>query len=224
MNIIRIKISMIIKYPLFLYRMLKRLSKELLGFSLGWMDVWIDGWISEWKDKLTIENSTSTCPKRLSLYEKESVFSSVHAFNWLNETKIHNRAPSSHLIYIFHFSWPCSPIHSKIPRNMTRITLKNPFSSQCNNLISSCEHGILVSLNIMTPLLFYQMVIPPPIIYFPLSILMIRISLQVHLNTPGSRTYMSMEKSFSLWHNNWMPLLGCSYSETSNKLSFPSLF
>lgn len=82
--IIRIKISMIIKYPLFLYSMLKRLSKELLGFSLGCMYVWIDGWIREWKDRLTIESSTSTCPKRLSLYEKESVFSSVHAFNdWM---------------------------------------------------------------------------------------------------------------------------------------------
>lgn len=182
-----------------------------------WMDTWMEG--QTYYRKFDIH-----LPKKIkSIWERVSVlFSSC--LQWLNETQIHNRGPSSQLIYIFHFFWPCSPIHSKIPGNMTRITLKNPFSSQCNNLISSCEHGIVVSLNIMTPLLFYQTVIPPPIIYFPLSILMIRISLQVHFSTSESRTYMSTEKSLSLWHSNWMPLPGCSCSETLNKLSFPSLF
>lgn len=118
------------------------------------MYVWIDGWISGWKDRLIIENLASTCPKRLSLYEEESVFSSVPAFIWLNEAQTHKRGPSGFLyvsswftLFIF---WPCSPIHSKMQRNMTRITLKNLFSCQCNNLISSCEHGIAVSLNKMT--------------------------------------------------------------------------
>lgn len=109
-----------------------------------WMDTWMEG--QTYYRKFDIH-----LPKKIkSIWERVSVLF-CSCLQWLNETQIHNRGPSSHLIYIFHFFWPCSPIHSKIPGNMTRITLKNPFSSQCNNLISSCEHGIVVSLNIMTP-------------------------------------------------------------------------